>query len=121
VRSLTFHANYSHGANIGHNLKSRAALNIITANRIMDEADGDSSYLIDLPNGGTSLIIGNLLHEGPLSENSTSISYSNEGATNPSQDLYIINNTFVSTRNPCTFLRVSEDAEPARLINNIIV
>jgi hypothetical protein len=54
VAQLIFRYNYSHHANIGHLLKSRAAQNVIAYNRLSDESTGNSSYQIDLPNGGLS-------------------------------------------------------------------
>jgi hypothetical protein len=54
IKSFTMRNCYSHGAKIGHNVKSRAQTNIITYCRIMDESDGTASYTIDLPNGGLS-------------------------------------------------------------------
>ncbi|HST77601.1 MAG TPA: right-handed parallel beta-helix repeat-containing protein, partial [Verrucomicrobiae bacterium] len=49
IAKLIFRYNYSHHANVGHLLKSRAAQNVITYNRLSDEATGNSSYQIDLP------------------------------------------------------------------------
>lgn len=54
VRSFTLKYSYSHHARVGHNVKSRAQRNYILYNRLMDGADGNSSYIIDLPNGGLS-------------------------------------------------------------------
>src|SRR5262245_49194472 len=61
IAQLTFRYNYSHHANIGHLLKSRAAQNVIAYNRLSDESAGNSSYQIDLPNGGLSYLIGNVI------------------------------------------------------------
>jgi hypothetical protein len=47
-----FQHNYSHHAHIGHLVKTRADVNYILYNRIMDEVSGNSSYSIDVPNGG---------------------------------------------------------------------
>jgi len=33
---------------------------MVLYNRIMDEADGNSSYAVDIPNGGRAYLIGNL-------------------------------------------------------------
>lgn len=52
----------------GNTVSSRAAENRILCNRLMDERDGNSSYVIDLPNGGRSFLIGNVLHHGPAAE-----------------------------------------------------
>ncbi|MEI7802656.1 MAG: right-handed parallel beta-helix repeat-containing protein, partial [Bacteroidota bacterium] len=83
VNSLTFRYNYSHHAHIGHELKSRAYNNYILYNRLSNEATGDASREIDLPNGGLAIIIGNEIEQGPNSQNSNIIGYGLEGLTNP--------------------------------------
>ena len=95
VRSLTVTGSYLWGADVGHELKSRAARNTIVGNRIADR-DATSSYSIDLPNGGSSLIAGNVIIQGPHSENSTLVSYGAEGFTHDSRRLWVVNNTFVN-------------------------
>jgi hypothetical protein len=57
VTKLTAQFSDSHHASSGHLLESRARQNHILYNRLMDEADGTSSYAIDLPNGGTSFVM----------------------------------------------------------------
>jgi len=65
----------------------------------MTEATGTGSRDIDLPNGGLAIIIGNLIQQGPNTQNNTMLGYGLEGLINtvPHQ-LYIINNTFVNER-----------------------
>ena len=98
VRTLTFRYNYSHHSKIGHCLKSRARANYIITNRIMDEDSGTGSYSINLPNGGLSYVIGNLIQQGSNADNSAIIAVAEEGGTNPIQHLYLINNTIVNDR-----------------------
>ena len=121
VARFTLQYCYSHHARVGHLVKSRALENHILYNRIMDEADGTSSYSIDLPNGGLSVVIGNLVQQGPLTENSTLITYAEEGASNPAQALWLVNNTLVNDR-PAggTFIRVAGTPAGAA-INNLFV
>jgi MYXO-CTERM domain-containing protein len=116
---LTVRFSYSHHASSGHLIKSRAQENYILYNRIMDEADGTSSYAIDLPNGGTSFVIGNLIQQGPLTENPTIIAYAEEGATNAGQTLTVVNNTFVNDKGSGTFIQLAGGASPAVVRNNI--
>jgi len=107
VDQLIFRYNYSHHAKVGHNLKSRASENIIVYNRIMDQDTGRSSRLIDLPNGGKSLIMGNLLMQGPNAENKNLIGFGLEGLNNPApHEIYVTNNTVVNKRtaSPAVFL-----------------
>lgn len=109
VRSLTFRWNYSHHTRIGHNLKSRAMTNIIVGNRIMDEDSGTSSYVVDIPNGGRTWLIGNLIQQGRSSSNRYFIvRHGEEGATNPEQRLYAVNNTIVNDHaSATTFIDVA--------------
>lgn len=120
VDRLTFRFNYSHHAAIGHNLKSRADENFICYNRIMDEADGTSSRLIDLPNGGFSIVMGNLLMQGELATNNNLLGYGLEGLTNTLSELYVANNTFVNKRvASCIFISLQDGASVAQVTNNI--
>ncbi|MBK8255199.1 MAG: right-handed parallel beta-helix repeat-containing protein [Polyangiaceae bacterium] len=121
VAKLTFRYNYSHDAKVGHLLKSRAAENHILYNRLTQE-NGTGSYEIDLPNGGTSLIIGNYVQQGPMSENSNIVSYGAEGIhpKNPGTDLFVINNTFYNGKGAGAFVNVGGAiSTPAILRNNI--
>lgn len=123
VRSLTFRYNYSHHAKIGHNFKSRASANYIIGNRIMDEATGTSSYVVDVPNGGLTYLIGNLIQQGPATSNhSAIIRYAEEGGSNPVQHLYVVNNTIVNDYAGTTsFLTFPATTTVARVENNIFL
>jgi len=104
VASLTYRYNFSHDADVGHNLKSRALVNTIAYNRFSSTAPGQAgttasgkpSYEIDLPNAGTSYIIGNVIQQPSVHSNPALVSYGVEGATNPGHDLYVVNNTFLN-------------------------
>src|SRR5260370_35078833 len=121
--SLTFRFNWSHRAKVGHLLKSRASQNYIYFNRLTDET-GNSSYEIDLPNGGSSYVVGNLIEQGKNTGNSTILAYLEEGVSNPAygKDLHVINNTFVNDRPAgATFVHLASFANPApaEITNNI--
>src|SRR5689334_14050203 len=121
--SLTFRFNYSHDSIVGHLLKSRSAVNYVLYNRLTDES-GTGSYEIDLPNGGTSYVIGNLIEQGTHSQNSTIVTYLEEGVNvmNPGMDLYVINNSIVNDLNSGTFVNIgTADTVPAVIKNNIFV
>jgi hypothetical protein len=120
VRSFTLRFSYVHHAVVGHNVKSRALRNYITYNRIMDEKDGRSSYDIDIPNGGVSFLIGNVIQQGPDTENPTIVSYGAEGLQYPSNELYFVNNTVVNDR-PAggRFIFVRGGTDVARIVNNV--
>src|SRR5207253_2084652 len=111
----------SHHAKVGHCVKSRARNNFIEYNRIMDEDTGSASYLINLPNGGFSIVLGNTMMKGPNAQNRTLVDYGSEGLSNPSKQLYVVNNTMVSTRpGGATFVsNVNTNDSSAQIINNI--
>lgn len=120
VDKLIFKFNYSHHAFIGHNLKSRANENYILYNRIMDEQSGESSRLIDLPNGGFSIVMGNLLMQGNNAPNNNMVGYGLEGITNTLGELYFINNTLVNKRTAsCIFVSVAGSTTVSNISNNI--
>jgi hypothetical protein len=119
---LIFRFNYSHNAKVGHLLKSRAAVNRILYNRLTGETPGNDSYEINLPNGGTSWVVGNLVEQSKNTGNSTMLSYLEEGtnALNPGHDLHVLHNSFVNDRpRGGTFIRVAAGGDPAEIINNI--
>jgi hypothetical protein len=121
--SLTFQFNYSHDSIVGHLLKTRAATNYILYNRLTDES-GTGSYEIDIPNGGTSYVIGNLIEQGVHSQNRTILSYLEEGinSLNPGMDVYVVNNSFVNDLTTGTFVVLgTADTVPAVIKNNIFV
>src|SRR5215475_1403826 len=121
VRSFTLRYSYSHHAHIGHLVKSRAHTNYILYNRLTEEADGDSSYNIDLSNGGISYIIGNIIQQSPATDNSALVAYALEGPTNPSQELYVINNTFVNDLPKGVFFQVKGTPAVVKVVNNVFV
>ncbi len=83
------------GQREGHHIKSRAARTEIIDNDIDDGAEGNSSYLIDVPYGGDVLIRGNRMRKGPKSDNpSTAIMLGAEGVKNPTMEIRIENNRF---------------------------
>ena len=120
ARSFTLRFSYVHRALVGHNVKSRARSNYITYNRIMDESDGRSSYAIDLPNGGLAFVIGNVIQQGPATENPTIISYGAEGLQHPLNELYFVSNTVVNDRPAGSrFIFVRAGTDVAWIVNNV--
>jgi hypothetical protein len=117
IRSFTLRYSYVHRAAYGHNVKSRAQKNVIAYNRIADEKDGRSSYAIDLPNGGWSLIIGNAIEQGELTDNSTIFAYGAE-VSDATQPLYVVNNTFMNDRGAGIFIN-RRTPGPTLVVNNI--
>jgi hypothetical protein len=119
VGSFTLTDSYTHDSVVGHLIKSRAAKNVIEYNRIQDN-QGTGSYEVDLPNGGESYLIGNVIEQGPNTQNPNVVAYAEEGATNAVQKLYVVNNTLVNDRTAGgTFVWVSGTPADARVFNNI--
>lgn len=120
MKNFTLRYCYTHHSKIGHELKSRAQNNYILYNRISDEATGTASRSIDLPNGGWAVIIGNLIEQGPNSDNSNIIGYGLEGLSNPApQSVYLVNNTIVNDRSAGSFIHVQSGTGLLKLVNNI--
>jgi hypothetical protein len=129
VKSLTFRYSFSHDANVGHNLKSRAEINMIAYSRFSSlnagqtgsTAAGKPSYEIDLPNGGASYLIGNVIQQPTAVSNSSMVAYGEEGVSNASQNLYVINNTFLNDfSDGGNFLFVSGNVKVAAVAQNNI-
>jgi len=91
---LIFQYNYSTDVIQGHLLKTRAAENWILYNRLTDE-DGTGSAVIDIPNGGYAVILGNVLQKGKNAQNTRVIAYGMEGIKYDRNALYVVNNTMV--------------------------
>ena len=96
IATLTINNSFFFAANVGHEIKSRAANNIIENSRIDDGPTGTASYSIDLPNGGNALIQNNVIEQGPQSQNAIIVAMGEEGVTNPTSSLQIIGNTVLN-------------------------
>jgi hypothetical protein len=120
VNSLTMFYCYSHDSKVGHLVKSRASHNYLYYNRLTGE-NGDGSYEIDLPNGGEAILIGNIIEQSPNSQNGGMVSFGLEGATNPKQDLVLLNNTLVNDRFDGRFVQFSDGTDLVQLANNLFL
>lgn len=89
---LTFRYNYSHHTLGGHLLKSRAKESWILYNRLTDE-DGKGSAVIDLPNGGLAVVVGNILHKGPKGDNNRMVMFGSEGLKYERNELHVASNS----------------------------
>ena len=106
---------------VGHLLKSRAMSSSVRYSRLSGES-GTSSYEMDFPDGGDVVVIGNLIQQGPASENSTIVSFGAEGYRWPQNILRMAFNTVINDRaGNGTFVRVSKGADRAVLLNNVWV
>jgi hypothetical protein len=105
--SVTVEGSYSHGAKAGHLLKSRGYVNNILYNRLTDELGTTASYEIDLPNGGTSYVIGNFIEQSAATGNPTIVTSGEEGTSNPDQHFFFVNNTVVNDLASGTFVALA--------------
>ncbi len=74
-------------------MKTRAQRSFILYNKISEET-GQGSWEINIAQGGLSIIMGNVIVQGPNSINHGMVSY--DAATNAIQDFYFINNTVIN-------------------------
>jgi len=103
---LTAIGNEVCGTNIGHDIKSRASINVIENNTLYDGAAdpnqpscnvGSTSYALDLPNGGVALVANNTMIQGTGTANSTMFAYGEEGLIYPINSITFMNNTMDNT------------------------
>jgi len=121
IRNFTIKFSYSHSAVIGHQIKSRAHNNFILYNKLLDKKNGNSSYIIDVSNGGNTFIIGNIIQQGEKTDNSTLVAYGMENLLYKENSLFIINNTFVNNRHAGVFIRTAEKTPTAKIVNNLFI
>lgn len=120
IDTLIFRFNYSHHTAVGHELKSRAWVNVIEYNRFSNEADGTASREVDLPNGGQAYLIGNVIQQGPESENSNLVGFGMEGLNSPGpHELYAIHNSLVNERTNGSFFQLPGNAY-FKAYNNVL-
>jgi pectate lyase len=105
----------------GHHIKSRALRTEVIGCDIRDGSEGTSSYLVEIPNGGTVIIRDSTLEKGPKAQNhSSAISIGAEGVTHPSREITIENITFKNDGNYNTVFVKNLTATEAVLKHNKI-
>lgn len=121
IDTLVFRYNYSHEAIAeGHELKSRASNNFILYNRIANEQSTDSRS-IDLPNGGTAVVVGNIIEQGINSANSNLVGYGLEGLTNPGpHNVWMSSNTMINKKSTGSFIQIAGGTDTLFLKNNLL-
>ena len=97
IGSLTVKDSTITGAQVGHDIKSRAARTTITGNTITDGASGTASYEIDLTNGGVGTIENNFIEKGARAENPIAITFGEEGNVYANNSLTVRNNTITTS------------------------
>jgi hypothetical protein len=118
---FTLRYSYSHASNVGHLVKSRAVENHILYNRLSDDDSSNVSYEINLPNGGKSYVIGNVVEQGVDpngQENGAILDFGSEGPAAGSE-LFVVNNTLVNNRTQgATFVKVNAGVTIASVLRN---
>jgi tetratricopeptide (TPR) repeat protein len=118
-RRFTLRFSHSHDSITGHEVKSRARFNFIEYNRLTDEDDGTSSYLIDVPDGGYAYVVGNVLEKGGRTENPNAIAFASEKRDLHEGGLWVVNNTYYNRRVDSTFV-ANRSKRPAFVVNNVL-
>ena len=120
IARFTLRESHVHQGAFGHLVKSRARENHIVNNRIADGVSGRASYELEFPNGGIAYVLGNIIQQSALTENSQLVSYGAEGYRWPRSELYLVNNTLVDDLpRDGVLLRVAPGASRVVLINNL--
>lgn len=96
IAELVVTGSYLHHAQVGHQVKSRAATTSLRYNKIADGVDGKSSYLVDAPSGGRLVLVGNVLQKSAHAENRHFVRYGEEGLKHDHNEILAANNTFAS-------------------------
>ena len=93
IARLSIRGSWLHHARTGHLLKSRAAWNLVLANRLVDGEGGRASYELEFPNGGIAFVVGNTIEQAATTENEQMISFGAEGWHWRDNRLYVTHNT----------------------------
>jgi MYXO-CTERM domain-containing protein len=116
---FTLQYSYSHDANVGHLVKSRAYTTYVFYNRLTDEVGGMASYETDIPNAGTAYLIGNIIEQSATTQNPTIVTFGEEGVpAGYDTHLFVVNNTILNGLGSGTFVNDST-MTPAVLTNDI--
>ncbi|HTW70775.1 MAG TPA: Hint domain-containing protein [Acetobacteraceae bacterium] len=98
VGTFSISASYITAANTGNEIQSRALVNNIIDNDIIDGPTATASYSINLPDGGDDIISGNTIEQGPNSGNPDFIGFSEDSSIYPNTTLSITDNVFIDDR-----------------------
>lgn len=84
----------------GHLVKSRARVNEVRYNRLVDGdgGHGGASYELEFPNGGLATVVGNLIAQGPGTQNDALVSFGAEARAGDDRAhaLLMVHNTLVN-------------------------
>ncbi len=118
IAQLDIENSYIHDANVGHELKSRAAVTIVRNTRVVDGPTSTASYSIDLPNGGTGMISNDRIEQGPNSQNPIIVAFGEEGVLYPASGLTVQNSLIENDLNSGYALAVWNTSPNIAAISN---
>jgi len=110
---VVMHSRFGNGWR-GHLLKSRAAVNRILWNELVDGPDGESSYELEFPNGGDNLVQGNRIEQSARTQNPALLSMGAEAGGRHGGRLVLRDNRFVNHHSgtpeaPARFVHLWQD------------
>ena len=106
---------FSGGAQ-GHLVKSRARVNDVRNNRLVDGPGGQAAYELEFPNGGMVTVVGNVIGQSAGSSNPVLVSYGVEGYSAGPHSLVFSDNTLINHGSrSAVFVRVRPALPPAAL------
>ncbi len=109
IASVTINNSYFHNANVGQEIKSRAANTIVINSRIQDNATGTSSYEISTPDGGNLVVQNDVVQQSSLSQNSRIITTGEEGYLFARSSLLVTSSTIINDLLSGTIIGVQND------------
>lgn len=116
IAEFTLRFCWSHGAKEGHLVKSRAAQTNLLYN-YLDTGRGTASYEADLPEGGSALLLGNVIVQRPSTHNPIVVTAGEEAAApRPGAALRLIHNTIVNLGRAGATLVFSGRGAPVALV-----
>ncbi len=114
--------------NDGHLVKSRAVVNLVQYNELVDGPGGRASYELEFPNGGTAVVLANVIGQSSGTTNPVLVSFLSEGADDRPRKhaLFMAHNTLINDGpRPGLFVRVREPASgppvALHMVNNLFV
>ena len=105
----------------GHGIKARTRY-LLVENSVVASLEGNDSYLIDIPNGGTAVIRNSLLVEGANTANWFIMSYGVEGGRYDKNSLKLEKNIIVTDREGGSeFINLADGMPAPMLRGNVVV
>lgn len=107
----------------GHFIKSRALTSVINGNSIIDGTLSQSSYLIDIPDGGNVTITNNTLEKGPNAQNhccAITIGEDTSVPQNPTGKILVEDNHFTNDNVHRVIFVRNDTKTAAQLVANVL-